>query len=57
MDWQDQLISVYLRVCKAYEQKLCENMVRLSNYVPMTFTDAEVITIYLNGIIDLATVC
>src|ERR1700722_3034014 len=52
MDWQDQLISVYLTVCKAYEQKLCENIVRLSNYVPMTFTDEEVITIYLNGIIS-----
>jgi hypothetical protein len=52
MDWQDQPISVYLTVCKAYEQKLCGNMVRLSNYAPMTFTDEEVMTIYLNGIIS-----
>lgn len=52
MDWQDQLISTYVSVCKAYQQNLCGNMVRLSNYVSLTFTDEEVMTIYLNGVIS-----
>ena len=52
MDWQYQLISVYLTICKAYEEKLCGNMVRLSNHVPMGLTDEEVMTIYLNGVIS-----
>lgn len=51
MDWQDQLISLYLRVCKEYEEKLEGYIVRLSNYSCMDFTDEEVISIYINGII------
>ena len=49
MDWQDQLISVYLFVCKEYQQELCGYMARLSNHSDLSFCDEEVITIYLFG--------
>ena len=52
MDWQEQLISVYLLVCKEYKRKLCGCITRLSNYSPMIFMDAEVITIYLFGVMS-----
>ena len=51
MDWQEQLISVYLLVCNTYKKRLCNNIVRLSNHVSLVFSDEEVMTIYLNGII------
>jgi hypothetical protein len=49
MDWQDQLISVYLYVCKKYQQKLCGYITRLSNNCDLSFSDEEVITLYLFG--------
>ncbi|MCE3231526.1 MAG: hypothetical protein K0R52_1454, partial [Alphaproteobacteria bacterium] len=52
MDWQEQLISVYLVVCKEYQQRLCGSITRLSNYCPMIFPDEEVITIYLFGVMS-----
>jgi hypothetical protein len=52
MDWQEQLISLYLTVCKEYQQELSAYIVRLSNYIPMDFTDEEVITLYLFGVIN-----
>lgn len=52
MDWQEQLISVYLMICKEYEKKLCGYIVRLSNYSDMSFSDEEVMTIYLFGIMS-----
>lgn len=52
MDWQEQLISVYLLVCKEYKRKLCSSITRLSNYSPMNFLDEEVITVYLFGIMS-----
>ena len=42
MDWQEQLIAVYLLVCKEYKRKLCGSITRLSNYSPMHFLDEEV---------------
>lgn len=52
MDWQEQLISLYLLVCKEYETDLSKNIVRISNYIAMDFTDEEVITIYLHGVMN-----
>lgn len=52
MDWQDQLISVYLYVCKEYQQKLCGYITRLSNHSDMSFSDEEVMTLYLFGTIN-----
>lgn len=49
MDWQEQLISVYLFVCKEYDKKLGGYITRLSNHSDMSFSDEEVITIYLFG--------
>lgn len=50
MDWQDGLISLYLFVCKAYETKLSHYANRRSNNSKLCFTDEEVITIQLFGI-------
>ncbi len=52
MDWQEQLVSVYLLICKEYEQKLCGYIARLSNHSDMTFSDEEVMTIYMHGIMS-----
>lgn len=55
MDWQDQLITIYLYVCKHYRKKLWIYCQRFSNYADLSFTDEEVITLYLFGIIDERT--
>jgi hypothetical protein len=52
MDWQEQLISVYLLVCKEYKRKLGGYIARLSNYSSMAFLDEEVITVYLFGVMS-----
>jgi hypothetical protein len=52
MGWQEQLITVYLYVCKHYTQNLWAYCQRMSNYVDLSFSDEEVITLYLFGIID-----
>ena len=55
MDWQKQLITVYLYVCKHYQENLWVYCQRMSNYVNLEFSDEEVITLYLFGIIDKNT--
>lgn len=52
MNWQDQLITIYLDVCKYYEQGLWVYCQRMSNHSDLTFSDEEVITLFLFGIID-----
>lgn len=52
MDWQEQLIAIYLYVCKHYRKELWRYCQRMSNYANLSFSDEEVITIYLFGIID-----
>lgn len=52
MNWQEQLITIYLDVCKYYEQSLWVYCQRMSNYTDLSFSDEEVITLYLFGIID-----
>ena len=52
MNWQDQLITIYLDVCKHYEQGLWVYCQRMSNHSDLRFSDEEVITLFLFGIID-----
>ena len=55
MNWQEQLITIYLYVGKHYRQGLRTYYQRMSNYANLSFTDEEVITIYLFGVIDVRT--
>lgn len=55
MEWQSQLISIYLSVCKAWDQGVSASASRLSNNGRFKFTDEEVISIYLFGIIEGCT--
>ena len=50
MDWQGQLISLYLRVCKYYQANLGEYCRRNSNYSNLKFSDEEAITLFLYGL-------
>lgn len=52
MDWQEQLISVYLTICKEYQGKLQGYIYRTSNHSDLSFSDEEAITIYIFGIIS-----
>ena len=52
MDWQEQLITIYLYVCKHYREGLWTYCQRMSNYADLSFADEEIITIFLFGIID-----
>ncbi len=52
MNWQDQLITIYLYVCKHYQNHLWVYSQRTSNYSDLRFSGEEVITLYLFGVID-----
>lgn len=52
MDWQDQLITIYLYVSKHYKKNLWVYCQRMSNHADLSFSDEEVITLYLFGIMD-----
>ncbi len=52
MDWQEQLITVYLYVCEHYKENLWTYCQRMSNHADLSFSDEEVITLYLFGIMD-----
>lgn len=49
MDWQNQLISIYLNVCDAREKGLFLAGMRHSNNSKPVLTDEEVVTIYVFG--------
>lgn len=52
MNWQDQLISLYVYICQDYATHLWMYGQRLSNNADPDFTDEEVLTIYIFGIIQ-----
>lgn len=52
MDWQTQLITLYLIVCEHYRETLWTQAQRFAPYANLRFTDEEVTVIYLFGIID-----
>jgi len=51
MNWEEQLIQLYCDVCQLYHDELWQYCERFSNNALPKFTDEEVITIYLFGII------
>ena len=52
MDWHVQLIALYLAVCKFWQEGAWTQVQRFAPYANLSFTDEEVITIYLFGIMD-----
>jgi hypothetical protein len=50
MAWQNQLITLYLTVCEHYQNGLWASVQRFSPYSDLSFSDEEVITLYLFGI-------
>ena len=52
MDWHVQLITLYLAVCKFWQEGAWTQAQRFAPYANLSFTDEEVITIYLFGIMD-----
>lgn len=52
MDWQNQLITLYLSVCERYQTGLWAYVQRFASYSDLSFSDEEVITLYRFGIID-----
>lgn len=51
MNWEEQLIQLYCDVCDLYQRDLWQYCERFSNNAHPEFTDEEVITIYLFGIL------
>ena len=51
MDWQDQLISLYLFICNHYQKSLQLYCQRMTNFADLSFSDEEVICLFLFGII------
>ena len=51
MAWQDTVIHLYLYICHHYQGHLFVAAQRLSNNDQTAFTDEEVLTIYLFGIL------
>lgn len=52
MDWQTQLITLYLFVCEHFDQGLWIHAQRFAPHADLGFTDEEVVTLYLAGILD-----
>jgi len=52
MDWQTQLITLYLFVCEHFDQGLWIHAQRFAPHADLGFTDEEVATLYLAGILD-----
>ena len=55
MDWQERLIGLYLYICDHYETHLWVHAQRLSNNDDPKFSDEEVLTLYLFGIMQKYT--
>src|SRR5690242_6348803 len=52
MDWQDKIISLYLFICDEYKSGLWAHCQRFSNNSNLIFSDEEVATIYMCGIME-----
>lgn len=52
MDWEIQLISLYLFICNTYQHKLASYCERRAPHVNLQFSDEEVLTLYLYGIME-----
>jgi hypothetical protein len=51
-NWLDRIIATYLWVCDAYKKKLWVYCQRFTNHADLSFTDEEVMTIYLVGTME-----
>lgn len=52
MDWLDRIITLYVFICDAYKNELHAYCERFSNYSDLSFSDEEVLVIYMCGIMD-----
>ena len=52
MDWEVELIALYLFVCKHYQNNLAHYCARMTRYADLRFSDEEVLTLYLYGVIE-----
>ena len=52
MDWQERLIGLYLYICEHYKTHLWVHAQRLSNNSHPKFSDEEVLTLYLFGMMQ-----
>lgn len=52
MELKDKLVHLYAYVCQCYDTKLCLHCQRMSNNTNMDFTDEELITVYLFGLLQ-----
>lgn len=52
MDWETQLISLYLFVCKHYQSHLGSYCERRARYTNLQFSDEEALTLYLYGVME-----
>jgi len=50
-DWQDQLVALYCLVCDEYRAHLWTHVQRQSNNARPVFSDEEVLTVYLFGLL------
>lgn len=52
MNWQDEIITLFLFVHKNFASSLAGHCARMANYANLSFTDEEVITIFMFGIMN-----
>jgi hypothetical protein len=52
MDWQGKLISLYLFICNDYKKHLWSYCERMTNHADLSFSDEEVLTIFLYGVMN-----
>lgn len=52
MNWEEVLITLYLRVCKEFQSKLWVNCQRLTNGGYKRFSDDEVLTVYIFSLLN-----
>jgi hypothetical protein len=52
MDWEYRLIQLYVQICHYYRLDLGGYCQRMSNHSNLSFSDEDVICIYLYGIIE-----
>lgn len=50
MNWQEELISVYLIICKEFDNGLSSFCERRTNYANLRFSDEEVVCLFVHGI-------
>jgi hypothetical protein len=52
MDWQVQLITLYVFICKRFEDGLNRYCERMTHHADLSFTDEAVVTIFMFGIMS-----